>query len=309
MQLVKNILLVAGFAVIAASCNQVDFKKTKGGMPYKLYPSKTGKKVEDGKWVKMHISQKIKDSVLFDSRKSLPVYFQINAASTQPYDPSEVFTLMKEGDSIYTVQMMDTFIKRSPQIVQQTKFKNGDKITSSFTVLKVFNTAEEYRADEEKEKAVIVANEEGAVKEFIAKKGVTAQRTGSGSYVEIINPGTGAQVDSGKFVSVMYKGQTFAGKVFDTNMDTSFKHTDPMDFQVGVGQMIRGFDEGVRLLKEGGKARIYIPSTLAYGGQPPSPDIKPYEHLIFDVEVLSVKDQAPAQPAMPAGVDPSQMQR
>jgi FKBP-type peptidyl-prolyl cis-trans isomerase len=309
MQLVKNILLVAGFAVIAASCNQVDFKKTKGGMPYKLYPSKTGKKVEDGKWVKMHISQKIKDSVLFDSRKSLPVYFQINAASTQPYDPSEVFTLMKEGDSIYTVQMMDTFIKRSPQILQQTKFKNGDKITSSFTVLKVFNTAEEYRADEEKEKAVIVANEEGAVKEFIAKKGVTAQRTGSGSYVEIINPGTGAQVDSGKFVSVMYKGQTFAGKVFDTNMDTSFKHTDPMDFQVGVGQMIRGFDEGVRLLKEGGKARIYIPSTLAYGGQPPSPDIKPYEHLIFDVEVLSVKDQAPVQPGMPAGVDPSQMPR
>ncbi len=82
-----------------------------------------------------------------------------------------------------------------------------------------------------------------------------------------------------------------------------------MGFQIGVGQMIRGFDEGVRLLKEGGKGRIYIPSTLAYGAQPPSPDIKPFEHLVFDVEVVSVKDQAPTQPSMPQGVDPSQMPR
>ncbi len=309
MQLVKNFIYVAGFALLAASCNQVDFKKSKGGMPYKLYPSKTGAKVEDGKWVKMHITQKIKDSVLFDSRKSVPIYFQINAAASQPYDPSEVFSLMKEGDSIYTVQLMDTFIKRNPQITEQTKFKNGDKITSSFKVLKVFNTADEYRLDEEKEKAAIVQKEEGAVKDFIAKKGVTAQRTGSGTYVEILEPGTGAQADSGKYVTVMYKGQTFGGKVFDTNMDTSFKHTEPMGFQIGVGQMIRGFDEGVRLLKEGGKGRIYIPSTLAYGAQPPSPDIKPFEHLVFDVEVVSVKDQPPTQPSMPPGVDPSQLPR
>ncbi len=103
MQLVKNIVYVAGFALLAASCNQVDFKKTKGGMPYKLYASKKGAKVEDGKWVKMHVTQKIGDSVLFDSHKSQPIYFQINAASAQPYDPSEIFTLLKEGDSIQQV--------------------------------------------------------------------------------------------------------------------------------------------------------------------------------------------------------------
>jgi len=145
------------------------------------------------------------------------------------------------------------------------------------------------------------------VKEFLAKKGIkNTQRTPGGAYVEILEPGTGVQVDSGKYVSVMYKGQTFAGKVFDSNMDSTFKHTDPMGFQVGAGQMIRGFDEGVRLLKEGGKGRFYIPSTLAYGGQPPSPDIKPYEHLIFDVQVVSVKDQAPPMPPMPGGVNPQQ---
>ena len=309
MQLVKKSLFAAGVVLLAASCNQVDFKKTKGGMPYKLFASKSGKKVENGKFVKMHITTKIKDSMMFDTYKSLPVYFQINTAQEKPYDPSEVFNLLKEGDSVYAVQMLDTFIKKDPSILQQTKYKNGDKMITTFKVLKVFNTPEEAKADEDKEKAAIVAKEEGVVKEFLAKKGINnAQRTPLGTYVEILEPGTGAVVDSGKYVSVMYKGQTFAGKVFDSNMDSTFRHTDPLGFQVGTGQMIRGFDEGVRLLREGGRGRFYIPSTLAYGAQSPSPDIKPFEHLIFEVQVLSVKAEAPPQPAMP-GMDPAQMPR
>lgn len=303
MQLVRNILYAACFALLTTGCDNVDFQKTKGGMPYKLYASKSGKKVENGKFVKMQVKQSIKDSVLFNTYTSLPVYFQINESAKQPYDPSEVFTLLKEGDSIYTVQMMDTFIKRNPAILQQTKFKNGDKITTSFKILKVFNTPEEYREDEEKEKSEIVKREEVAVKEYMAKKGIKGQRTPSGAYIEITNPGTGPKADSGKYVSVMYKGQTFGGKVFDTNMDTSFKHTEPLSFAVGVGQMIRGFDEGVRFLGKGGAGRIYIPSTLAYGAQSPSPDIKPFENLIFDVQVLDVQEKVPAQPGMPPMVD------
>ncbi len=309
MQLVKKSLFAAGVVLLAASCNQVDFKKTKGGMPYKLFASKEGRKVENGKFVKMHITTKIKDSMRFNTYETIPVYFQINTAQEKPYDPSEVFSLLKEGDSVYAVQMLDTFIKKDPSILQQTKYKNGDKMITTFKVLKVFNTPEEAKADEDKEKAVIVAKEESVVKEFLAKKGINnAQRTPLGTYVEILEPGTGATVDSGKYVSVMYRGQTFAGKIFDTNMDTTFRHTDPLVFQVGSGQMIRGFDEGVRLLKEGGRGRFYIPSTLAYGAQPPSPDIKPFEHLMFEVQVLSAKNEAPPQPAMP-GMDPSQMPR
>lgn len=309
MQLVKNIFLATGITLLAAGCNQVDFKKTKGGMPYKLFPSKSGAKVENGKFVKMHITTTIKDSSMFNTYKSLPVYFQINTAAEKPYDPSEIFTLTKEGDSIYAVQMLDTFIKKDPTILQQTKYKNGDKMITTFKILKVFNTAEEAKADEEKEKAVIVKKEESVVKAFVDKKGVTTQRTPLGTYVEVLEPGTGAQADSGKYVSVMYKGQTFAGKVFDTNMDNSFKHTDPLSFQVGTGQMIRGFDEGVRLLKEGGRGRFYIPSTLAYGAQSPSPDIKPFEHLIFEVQVVSIKDTPPPPPPMPQGIDPRQMEQ
>jgi len=294
----SSILMAAGFAVLAASCNSVDFKKTKGGMPYKLYASKSGKKVENGKFVKVNVETKVKDSTVFTTYTGLPLYFQVNPTG-QTYDISELFTSLKEGDSVYAEQLMDTFIKRNPAIVQQTNYKNGDKVKTSLKVLKVFDSAEEFQKDEEAERNKLVKNEEVEVKNYLAKNNINAQRTGNGVYVQITNEGTGTPVTAGKYVTVMYTGKTINGKTFDSNLDPSFGHTDPLGFTVGVGQMIRGFDEGIQLFKEGGKGVIYIPSMLGYGPQPPSPDIKPYEHLMFEVEVVKVSDKAPQSPAMP----------
>jgi FKBP-type peptidyl-prolyl cis-trans isomerase len=291
----KHLVYVLLLAVFAAGCDRVDFKKTKGGMPYKLYASKKGKKVEIGKFIKVHVTQQINDSMMFTTHTGIPAYFQV-AAPVEKYDITEILTSLKEGDSVMAIQMMDTFIRRDPSIVQRTKFKKGDKVITTFKVLKVFDRADDYLQDEEAEKRAVIVKEEAVVKAHLQKNNVTGIRTPNGAYVEILSQGNGAQVDSGKYVKVNYTGRTFAGKAFDSNVDTSFHHTEPMGFTVGVGQMIRGFDEGVQFLKVGSKARIYMPSMLAYGPQPPSPEIKPYEHLVFDVEVLEVLDKAPAQP-------------
>ena len=303
---VKNIFYLTGIILLAAGCNNVDFQKTKGGMPYKLFASKNGKKIDTGNIVKAHVLQKIKDSVVFSSYASMPVYFPVNP-SQATYDISEVFLSLKEGDSVYAAQVMDTFIKRNPEIVKQTAYKNGDKITTAIKILKVFATEEEAKMDEEAGRSAFLQKEQAAVKDYISKKNINAQPVGKGTYVEILEPGTGADVDSGKYVTVKYKGQTFSGKVFDSNMDSTFGHTEPMGFTVGTvgpGGMIKGFDDGIQLLKKGGKGRFYIPSMLAYGPQPPSKDIKPFENLIFEVEVLDILDKAPAQPQMQQPVDP-----
>ena len=303
MQL-KNILYAAALALVAAGCNQVDFKKTKGGMPYKLFASKSGRKITEGSFVKAEVIQKIKDSTVFNTYESLPVYFKYTPTGNM-YDISELFPNLKEGDSVYAVQVMDTFLVRNPQLAQQTNWKKGDKITTSLKIVKVFANMEDFQKDEAAEKDALVVNEEKAVQDYLKKNNIQAQKTGTATYVQILEKGTGTPVDSGKFVRVMYKGQTFGGLVFDTNMDDSKGHTDPLEFNVGVGQMIKGFDEGVQLLNQGGKARIYMPSTLGYGAQPPpGSGIKPFEHLIFDVEVLEVRDSPPARSNMPpAGSD------
>jgi peptidylprolyl isomerase len=168
-------------------------------------------------------------------------------------------------------------------------------------VLGVFANDSLVRIDDEKGKKALLTSEITEVEKYLADKKITAQKTPSGSFVQVITPGTGNLIDSGKYVTVKYTGTTFAGVKFDSNTDSAFMHMEPLPFVVGStgpGSMIKGFDEAVRFLKPGGVAKVFIPSTLAYGGSPQSPKIKPYEHLTFDIEILEVKDKSPAQPDM-----------
>lgn len=283
-------------ALVFTACNEVSYKKTRGGMPYKLFSSSKGKAVDTGNFIRIQVLQKINDSVIFDTYGKLPMYMQVTE-QVAPYNVSELWLNLKEGDSLITVQAMDTFIKRNPYGVPP-QFKNGDRIYSTFVVEKVYPTEEEFRADEKRIKDEFLAGEVKVVGDYVAKKNINAVKTKSGAYVEIIEPGTGPLIDSGKVAMALYRGTSFSGKIFDSNMDSSFGRSEPVPFTVGIsGQpngLTLGFDECMMLLRKGSKARLYIPSMLAYGPQPPTPDIQPFEHLIFDVEVKDVLDKMPA---------------
>ena len=294
MRLFKTMFCVAAIAVAMSSCNSVDFKKTKGGMPYKLYPSKEGKKAVVGGYLKANMVTKKNDSVLQTTYGGAATYIPVTK-ETQPYDLSEIIATLKEGDSIYTERLVDTFMKRTPGQLPPN-FKSGDKIITTLKILKVLNTEEETRADYEKEQMTASAGQlkidDKTLSDYLAKNNIKADKIGGGTYVQILTPGTGEQVADGKFVSLKYKGTTLAGKVFDTNMDSSFHHTDPMDLVVGSQPLIKGFEEGIKELKEGAKAKLYIPSALAYGANAP-PEIGPNTNLVFDIEVLKVANQPP----------------
>jgi FKBP-type peptidyl-prolyl cis-trans isomerase FkpA len=227
----------------------------------------------------------------------LPAYIPITSY-TEPYDISELWTKLKLGDSIVTVQMMDTFIKRSPGGVPPN-FKKGDRVVTTVKILQIFESDSLARIDEKKNTDEMIAKEVVFLEKYLAEKNISAQKTASGAWVQIINPGTGNPIDSGKFVSVNYTGTSFSGKKFDSNIDSAFGHVQPLQFIVGSGQMIKGFDEGVRFMKLGGTAKVYVPSMLGYGGNPdPRSGIKPFEHLIFDLTVTDVKDKAPNRAEM-----------
>src|SRR4030095_4419693 len=108
------------------------FKKTNGGMAYKVYPG-NGKNLKVGDIIKVQVIQKIKDSVAIDTHKKIPWYTRVDSVDTA-YDIAEVWRHLKIGDSIVTVQMIDTFIKRAPDRVPP-HFKNGDKITTSYKII------------------------------------------------------------------------------------------------------------------------------------------------------------------------------
>jgi FKBP-type peptidyl-prolyl cis-trans isomerase len=304
---IRNVALVAGAALLLGACNSIDFKKTKGGMPYKVFASKSGQQIDSGNVVKMNVLVKVRDSVTFSSYKNgQPIYLPVAGVGT-PYDFTEVLPTLKAGDSLYTVQLMDTFIARAPQQIPP-QFKKGDTVKTTVKIVAVYKNQQDAQRDEAADRAsafdrdTMVQNQLGKdialINTHLTTNNINAQKTGKGTYVQVINPGTGAPVTDGKYVSLKYTGKTFDGKVFDTNADASKGHTEPLVFQVGSPGMIRGFEEGLRALRQGAKAKLFIPSMLAYGPQPPSPDIKPFENLVFDIEVLQVSDK-PIQQQMP----------
>ena len=124
----------------------------------------------------------------------------------------------------------------------------------AFNAIEAFRTFEGSR---EKREAEVKAKQ----KSLLDSVAAGYEETKSGLRYQILQKGTGKQATKGANVSVHYKGQLLDGTVFDS----SYKRKEPIDFAIGVGQVIAGWDEGIQLLKVGDKARFVIPSHLAYG--------------------------------------------
>ena len=97
--------------------------------------------------------------------------------------------------------------------------------------------------------------------------------------------GTGDIAKAGQTVSVHYTGSLTNGKKFDSSVDRG----QPFSFRLGVGQVIKGWDEGVQGMKIGGKRKLTIPSNLGYGARGAGGLIPPHATLVFDVELLGVQ--------------------
>ena len=129
-------------------------------------------------------------------------------------------------------------------------------------------------------------NGDPAQNTYDTKLGVTlAQFTKrpSGLYILEVAPGTGPEAVAGKTVKVHYTGWLANGKQFDSS-----KGGEPIEFPLGQGAVIPGWDEGIAGMKVGGKRRLVIPATLGYGATGAPPDIPPGAVLVFDVELVAV---------------------
>ena len=125
--------------------------------------------------------------------------------------------------------------------------------------------------------------------DYFAKNHIKATKTPSGLYYVITQKGTGPNARANQKVSMNYIGKFLDGRVFDANVDESGKPVNgrqALNFTLGIGQVIRGWDEGVQLLNQGSKGVLYLPSSIAYGPSGNGP-IPPNAVLVFNVELLS----------------------
>ena len=109
-------------------------------------------------------------------------------------------------------------------------------------------------------------------------------RTVNGVVIQDVKVGSGATATAGKLVSAHYAGRFPDGKAFDSSYDAGA----PIDFLLGTGKVIKGWDIGIEGMRVGGKRRLTIPPELAYGALGGGP-IPPNATLVFDVELVAVK--------------------
>ena len=183
-----------------------------------------------------------------------------------------VFGQVIEGQNV-----VDT-IAQGDKIEKITIIRVGEE-AEKWDALKAFNSLNEA-------KAARLAEQKRKNEEAFAKEIEGFDKTESGLYYKITQHGNGKKPQAGQKVAVHYTGMLLDKSVFDS----SYSRRQPLNFTVGVGQVIEGWDEGILLLHEGDKARLVIPSDLAYGASGAGGVIPPQDPLIFVVELVKVND-------------------
>lgn len=166
--------------------------------------------------------------------------------------------------------------------------KQGD-ILEKLEILRVGEEAQNWNAIEafrtfEGSREKRMAEEKRLRAQELDKLSAGFETTASGLRYKITKKGTGEKAKKGNMVSVHYEGTLPNGTVFDS----SFRRNQPIDFALGVGQVIAGWDEGIALLNVGDQATFVIPSELGYGSRGAGGVIPPDATLIFKVELVKV---------------------
>ena len=314
----RKVSLVLVMAIIALSACKESFKKGDEGIEYKIISSGSGEKVAYGQFMQMQIAQLYndgkKDSLISDTRTSPQgPAFEVLDSANMPPAYFKILSQLKKGDSLVIRIMVDSAFKNAPQGIPAF-FKKGNFLFTTARVENIFKTREQ--ADSARNKAMAgvqekqkvldaeqIKKDDKTLTDFFAKNNIQAVKAPQGTYVQILTPGTGANLDTSAVAKVNYTGKTMEGKAFDSNTDPAFNHVQPFlvnmtsDQSLGQG-VIPGWTDGMKLLNKGAKAKFYIPSSLAYGSTGAGQDIKPNSILVFDIEVVEVLNKTQAVAAM-----------
>jgi len=243
-----------------------DTLSTPSGLKYIMVVDnkKGGEKPGAGANVKVHYTGYFEDGKIFDSsvKRGEPISFQLGKGMViKGWD--EGISLLKPGDKarlLIPYQLAYGEAGRAPVIPAKTNLIFDVELVSFTPEIKpeVFNT-----------------------------KGKDTLSTPSGLKYIVVSEGKKENVkaQTGKTVSVHYTGYFEDGKIFDS----SVQRGQPISFELGQGRVIKGWDEGISLMKKGDKLRLLIPYQLAYGEQGYPGAIPPKANLVFDVELVDVQ--------------------
>ena len=295
MRHTKTLLMAACIGTAFMACHKPEhpgYEKAPSGLFYKTYKKGTDTahaRIGDKLNLQIYFRTN-KDCTLIDTRKehrSLPVGLR---SSGYPGDVFEALGMMRVGDSM-------GFIMDSRKYFGSMKGVNPPPFVDSTTTLyfdvklesvenKEMLAAKQKQQQEQMQRMAEEAKsqEPKLLADYLKTNSINAKPTKTGLYIIETEKGKGEAIKAGQTVSVKYTGKFLDGQVFDSSDRNGGK---PFEFHVGKQEVIPGWDEAILQMKKGGKAKLIIPSSLAYGDG--GGRMKPFATLLFDVEIVDVK--------------------
>ncbi|MDR0763511.1 MAG: FKBP-type peptidyl-prolyl cis-trans isomerase [Bacteroidales bacterium] len=279
---------IAAMAIFAISCNS-NFKKTDNGLLYKFYEqNKDARQAQINDIIEGYVVLMVDSNIQYQSAQSEKL-FQVAEQSMFEGDINEGLALLHEGDSVVFKVSIDYIVnyKGGVNTTGQEYAIYSIKVTR---ILSESELASEMAVEAEKMKPV----EEALISNYLKENKLNVKPTESGLYFIPVRKGSGAKLEQGQTVKINYIGRMLDGRIFDGNWESELKKAgvnteggrfSPMQITLGVGQVIPGFEEAIMLMQTGGRAKVIIPSSLAYGGQG-NQGIPPYSPIVFDLEVV-----------------------
>lgn len=295
----RKFLFMLGLAAVFLYACQSDNQTltTEQGTEYTLHTDAGNAKAQPGEYVFFHAQMRNGDSILYSTREQgqnpvIQIPTEELPGGQQLGPVEDVLSYLGVGDSATIGIRIDTLPQRPPG------FENADVLYYDVVVTEIvdeetFNQRqEEEQAARQAEMDAVIARapEALAYAENIRAQYMAGaleeqvQSTDSGLKYIIHEDGTGARAEQGQVVDVQYIGMLPDGSVFDQ----SFERGQSIQFPLGAGRVIPGWDEGIALLREGSKATLIIPSELGYGEAGSPPVIPANSDLIFYVELEGV---------------------
>ncbi len=319
MRQISYVMLSA--VLVFSACKNEVFKKGKNGLEYKIISSGNGEKIKAGNFMQIHVGQYYAtgkmDSLLSDSRTTTGPMIESLDSSSIPAGYYEILSQLKNKDSLIIRISTDSAFSKSPESMPPF-FKKGHYLTTTVKVVNIFTSkqaADSARMAEmvlmqkrdSLKAAEILVKDDKELQAYFTKNNIKVVKAPQGTYVEIIQPGTGANIDTSVIVSTNYTGRTMDGKMFDSNTDPAKKHVEPFNVNMTTdrslgGSVIKGWTDGLTLLNKAAKAKFYIPSSLAYGLRA-TEDIPANSILVFDIEVVDILNREQAKAAATAQME------
>jgi len=303
----RTIIFIGILFAWSCQSDQAGFMTTLDGLTYKFHEHNSDAGVVlPGDLITADVIFRTEDTVFFVSSRDLSVPYQFVVLDPKfggdLYDAlllmgvGDSATFIINGDSLFRfdfeIQDLPDFIGKNTLVYMDIRLLSLMPKDVFEKERKTYDSTMETTGQEYKDR------EQSGIQTYLDQHNISAIPSESGLYFIEIEPGAGPSLEPGKRVKVDYSVMFINGEIFETtkrdialknNIFDSIKRYRPFEYTHGDSIMIKGWNEGLSYMTEGGKARLIIPSSLAYGEQGVEGYIPPFTPLIYEIEVLEVK--------------------